>query len=147
MNQVPKNSVIAHEIDVYNHYTVPNSDIYDEKFFNMGVVKHISKECTRLLTGLYPDHKSVEVSVKNILSVMDSVYQQRPHVDINEMIKMVISFIVQHIKIEFETIENNNKLNIDVILYDGSYGVSRINDIKLNNKKHRRTYADFDVRY
>ena len=78
---------------------------------------------------------------------MDSVYQQRPHVDINEMIKMVISFIVQHIKIEFETIENNNKLNIDVILYDSSYGISRINDIKLNNKKYRRTYADFDIRY
>lgn len=147
MNQIPKNSVVAHEINQYNHYLVPNSDIYDEKFFNMKVVKHISKECTRLLTGLYPDHKSVEVSVKNILSVMDSVYQQRPHVDINEMIKMVISFIVQHIKIEFETIENNNKLNIDVWLLDGSYGIVGHPEIKLNNKQHRRTYGDFDVRY
>ena len=78
---------------------------------------------------------------------MDSVYQQRPHVDINEMIKMVISFIVQHIKIEFETIENNNKLNIDVILYDGTYSLRRTPEIKLNNKKYRRTYADFDIRY
>ena len=147
MNQFPENKVVANEIDHFNHYLVPNSDIYDAKFFNIETVGHIQKECAKLLTGLYPDNQRVVVSVENILSVMDSVYQQRPHVNINELIKMVISFIVQHIKIEYETIENNNKLNIDVLLYAEDYGIRRIPIIKLNEKKFRRSYNTFDLRY
>jgi len=147
MNLTPKNPVVANEIDRFNHYLVPNSDIYDSKFFNIEVVGHIQKQCAKLLDGLYPDKQRVMVSVENILSVMDSVYQQRPHVEITELIKMVISFIVQHIKIEYETIENNNKLNIDVLLYDGSYGIISKSPIKLNEKKFRRSYANFSIRY
>ena len=49
MNQVPKNSVVANEIDHFNHSLVPNSDIYDDKFFNMKVVKHISKRMHKII--------------------------------------------------------------------------------------------------
>jgi hypothetical protein len=147
MNQFPENKVVANEIDHYNHYLVPNSDIYDKNFFNEDSVKYISKGITKLLTGLYPGYKSIEVSRENILSVMDSVYLQRPHTDIEMMKKQVIAFIVQHIQIEYETIVNNEKLDKDVLLYDGSFGIRAVPMLKLNNKKFRRVYGNFDLRY
>lgn len=148
MNQFPANDVVANEINHYNHYLAPNSDIFDKKFFNDNVVNHISQQCTKLLTGLYKGYKSITVSRENILSVMDSVYMTRPHQEINDMINAVISYIVQHIKIEYETIENNNKLDIDVLLYDGSYSIRRVPIIKTRNKQFLRVPpGNFDLRY
>ena len=71
----------------------------------------------------------------------------RPHTTIDYMKKSVIAFIVQHIKIEYETIKNNNKLDIDVLLYDNSFGIRRNPIIYLNNRNFKRYYGSFPLRY
>lgn len=148
MNRFPENDIVANEINHYNHYLVPNSDIFNKNFFNDNVVTYISQQCTKLLTGLYKGYKSITVSRENILSVMDSIYMTRPHQEINDMINAVISYIVQQIKIEYETIENNNKLDVDVILYSGEYGIRRVPQITVKNKKFLRVPpGNFDLRY
>ena len=51
------------------------------------------------------------------------------------MQKMVISFIVNSIAQEYETLEKNNSLSAWVQLYDTSTGMKKMDGIKLNNKQ------------
>jgi hypothetical protein len=53
----------------------------------------------------------------------------------DHMQKMVINYIVNAIKNEYETIENNNKLDIWVTKYDIESGLQQFNSTKLNYKK------------
>ena len=131
----------------YPRYVTENKDTfhYDSSFFNSKNILYISAECTRLLKGVHPRGLNIIVSDENIKSVMDSVAENNPRTSWDNQLRMVVAFIVSSIKIEFETIDKNEKLNIDVIQYAGDYGIRKTPMIKLNEK--RPTAFIFNPRY
>ena len=50
------------------------------------------------------------------------------------MIEMVINYVVNQIKTEYEVTEKNNKLSIWVSNYTLDTGMQRFSDVKLNRK-------------
>lgn len=136
--------LIDSEIGNYARYPIPFDRIRTD-YYNSNVMSHISDEVTKGLNGVHPDGKKIIVSKENILSVMDSIYEQYPHVPIPKVISMVVSFIIGHVKDEFETIEKNNKLNIEVLKYTGEYGIRKYPILKI--RENHPLYGVFDLRY
>lgn len=143
--KLDKKDLIPYIISEYPIYTTPTSDHFNSCYYNTDNLTYISKEVTKLLKGVHPDGKNIIVSDKNIISVMESIYENNPRTSTNIMIKMVIAFIVNYIKNEFGTIEQNNNLDIEVIKYDGSYGIRKVPPITTN--KHRPTPFLFNMHY
>lgn len=140
----PTTCLAKKKMELYPRYPMPFQRV-ETKFFNSEVMNHISKDITKKLTGVHPQKKNIIVSKENILSVMDSIYEQNPHVTMEQKVGMVISFIVDQIKTEFETIEKNNALDIEVIKYSGEYGIRRYPILKTREK--HPLYGIFDIRY
>ena len=65
---------------------------------------------------------------------MDSFYRQNIP-DVDKLTMMVIAYIAEYIKGEFQMEENNNKLNIWVTQYTPDTGMQRIPQIKLRDKR------------
>jgi len=98
--------------------------------------RFMSKEITRQLAGVHPEGKNIIIPDHTIKSVADSVYEANP-MAVDVLQQMTINYIVNQIKTEFETIQQNNKLSIWVQRYDTSTGLQRLNGIKLNNKSKK----------
>lgn len=88
---------------------------------------------TKLLDGVHPEGKNIIVPASTVYSVADSVFQNTGQ-SVQVMQEMVINFIVQDLKTEWETIKKNNSLSPWVQRYDQASGLQQFNDIKLNNK-------------
>ena len=127
----------------YPRYAIPDNS-YDMQYYDPKNIELISRNVTNLLHGVIKD-KNIIVPNDTILSVMDSFYQNHPRVSYVVKLKMVIAYIVQQIKNEFETIEQNNKLNVEVIKYTGEYGMRKTSDIKINT--NRPNTFIFNMRY
>ncbi len=97
-------------------------------------VKFMSEVITKQLKGVHPEGKNIIVPNDTIRSVADSIYQTSQQ-SADVMQKMVINYITNAIKLEYETIDNNNKLDIWVTKYDIDSGLQQFNGIKLNNKQ------------
>ena len=140
-------SLIPKVQTIYPRFPLPNKEIdhYSLEFFNSRNLAYISYEVTRLLKGVHPQNRNIIVSDKNILSVMDSVFANEPRTSWDNRVRMVIAYIVSHIKTEFETLKNNEKLDIEVQKYTGEYGIRKVPEIKLNTK--RATSFIFNPRY
>lgn len=103
-------------------------------FFSRENVQFISEQITQRLEGVHPDGKHIIVPTKQIISVMDSFYRQNIP-DVDKLTMMVIAYIAEYIKGEFQMEENNNKLNIWVTQYTPDTGMQRIPQIKLRDKR------------
>ncbi len=154
MKELKGEILVKKVIDLYPRFTaVDHRDSYHYSldFFNERNILFASKEITRLLgpspniAAVNPTGKSIIVSNANILSVMDSIFNNNPRILDIDKLKMVVAYIVNYIKVEFETLENNKKLSIDVIQYAGDYGIRRVPMIKLNTK--RPTAFIFNPKY
>jgi|SRR3989344_3346746 len=108
---------------------------YPKEFFNEKVLLLISSEVTNQLRGIHQEGKNIIVPDKTILSVMDNIYNLESRIDINTMIKMVIVYIVEYIKNDFDIISKNNKLDIEVQKYTEEYGIRKVPSIKLREKR------------
>lgn len=140
-----KYDITPHMINRYPIYATPTNDHYDYQYYSRKTVDYISEMCTKLLKGVHPDGKNIIVSNENIMSVMESIFENNPRVSSDVRAKMVIAFIVDSIKTEFETIEKNNKLDIEVIKYTGEAGIRKTPLIKTRQK--RPTPFIFQMKY
>jgi hypothetical protein len=110
-------------------------------FLNDSSIKYMSQVITDMLRGIHPEGKNIVVPNETIISVADSVLQNSPQ-KADVMQQMVISYIVDWIKTDFENTEKNNKYSIWVQKYDEDTGLQRFNDVKLN-KKMRSPYMQW----
>ena len=101
----------------------------------------MSTMITHMLKGVHPEGKNIIVPEQTIRSVADSVFQNSPARS-DVMQQMVISYIVDAIKIDYENTEKNNAYNPWVQRYDEETGLQRFNDVKLN-KKQRSAYMQW----
>jgi hypothetical protein len=102
-------------------------------FFSDQSIKFMSSMITHQLKGVHPEGKNIIVPDSTIRSVADSVYQNTFQ-SAQVMQEMVIGFIVESIRTEYETITKNNNLSAWVQKYDQETGMKQFNGVKLNNK-------------
>lgn len=105
------------------------NDIYSKES-----VSKIGMEITKKLNGVHPEGKNIIIPVDTISSVIDAMYNKTPHVEFDVMVEMVINYITNQVKTEYQTIQQNNKLEIWVTNYDVTSGLQRFSAPKLNNK-------------
>ena len=104
-------------------------------------IKYMSAIITKMLKGIHPEGKNIIVPEATIRSVADSVYQNTGQ-SAEVMQQMVISYIVDWIKTEYENTEKNNSYSAWVQKYDQSTGLQQFNNVKLN-KKMRSPYMQW----
>jgi hypothetical protein len=117
----------------YRYYGYQGDDRYNS-LFNDHSLKFMQDMISNALQGVHPQGKRIVVPIDTIRSVADSVFQTG-FANADQMQKMVISFIVNSIAQEYETITKNNSLSAWVQLYDTSTGMKKMDGIKLNNKQ------------
>ena len=103
-------------------------------FFSENNIKFISQQITQRLEGVHPDNKHIIVPKEQIISVMDSFYQNE-YRDVDTMSMATIAYITNHIKTEFGIEKNNNNLNIWTTQYTPDTGMQRSEKIKLREKR------------
>lgn len=124
----------------YRYRKFQGRDRYNNLLSQASIVM-MSKEITKRLTGVHPEGKNIMVPDETIISVADTIYDNTNHATLEVIQQMIIGMIVNHIQSEYDTIQNNNKLDIWVTNYDGDYGIQRINGIKLNRKQRKTNYG------
>ena len=117
----------------YRYLSFKGRQRYDD-IYSKQTVSRISVEITKKLKGVHPEGKNIIVPVETISSVIDSVYNKTPYAEFDVMVDMVINYIVNQIKTEYQTIQQNNKLSIWVTNLDITTGMTRFSAPKLNNK-------------
>ena len=108
-------------------------DRYNTLFSDKSI-RFISDMVTKGLVGVHPEGKNIIVPDNTIRSVCDTIFEgttANPDV----MQKMVISFIINSITTEYETMIKNNKLSIWVTNYTPDTGMQKFDGIKLNKKQ------------
>ncbi len=128
--------------DVNNNYRYHQYDGRDryQTLFNRSTLNTISKEITKRLNGVHPEGKNIIVPNETILSVMEAVHTKTNNAELEVMIDMVINYIVNQIKVEYETTQKNNNLSIWTTNYTLDTGMQRFDGVKLN-KKTRLNYT------
>lgn len=120
-----------------------------DEYYSQKNINRISTKISQLLNGVHPEGKKILVPDNIILNVMDGIHEDNlGHV--YEMNDNVISIIVNNIRNEFETIEQNNKLSIWNTQYGSGQdaneaGLRSHDHIKLRNKHPQ--YAIFNMNY
>ncbi len=103
-------------------------------FFSKDSIDYISEQITTRLTGTHPEGKNIIIPTDKIISVMDSIYQNT-YRDVDKMIMMTISYIVDYIKAEYQIEQQNDNLNIWVTNFLPQYGMRQTPKIKLREKR------------
>lgn len=119
------------------------SDRYLALFSNKSI-DFMSRMITLGLTGVHPEGKNIIVPHETIRSVADSVYQATGQ-PADVMQKMIVSYIIDDIKTEYQNTAKNYSYSAWVQKYDQSTGLRQFDDIKLNNKS--KTSGYFQLRY
>lgn len=117
----------------YPIFTGVNSNTYLQLFSDSSV-DWMSFQITKRLEGVHPDGKNIVVPKETILSVCDSFYQGT-QLTVEMLQEMVVMFIVEQIRNDYQVTKQNDSLSIWVTKYDLESGLKRFNGIKLNEKK------------
>lgn len=117
----------------YRYFAFNPGDRYNMLMSNNSI-SVMSKYITEGLKGVHPDGKNIVVPDDTIRSVADSVYETSVQ-SANVMQKMVINYVINWIKNEYETIEKNNTYDIWKTKYDLDSDLQQFNGVKLNNKQ------------
>jgi hypothetical protein len=112
-------------------------------FFSDKSIDFMQRMITWKLRGVHPDGKNIIVPKESIYSVADSIYQNTGQSS-QVMQEMVINFIVDSLKTEWDTTAKNNSYSAWVQKYDQETGLKQFNDVKLNNKMRS---AYMQIRY
>ncbi len=116
-------------------------DVY-YRFFSKQIIQYISDEITKRL-GPYKHYKTITVPREQIVSVMDSIWKNT-YRDVDKMIMMTISYIVNYVRDDFDTIEKNNNLNIWVTSFRPEFGLQQHSKIKLREKRPSTGYFQYN---
>ena len=114
-------------------------------FFSKRNLDFISNQITLRLEGVHPQGKHIIVPDDKILSVMDSIYNTA-HIEIDGMTMMTISYIVDHIKNEYEIENQNKKLNKWVIQYTNDSNTGLVSHPKIKIREKRPAFT-FNMNY
>lgn len=137
----------AGEFPIDSNYRYAAGYETSERFdalFNKSSLMFMSRMITQGLAGVHPEGKNIIVPESTILSVCDSVYSNTGQ-PADVMQKMVISYIVDYIRTEFNNTMKNYSYSAWVQKYDQETGLKQFDDIKLNNKS--KTSGYFQMRY
>ena len=97
-------------------------------------INYMSVEITKKLIGVHPEGKNIIIPDVTIREVAESMFEANP-LAVDVLQEMTINYIVNTIKVEYETIQQNNNLNIwEAFNYGSASGLHRFADIKLNKK-------------
>jgi hypothetical protein len=110
--------------------------------FSQPSINWISAQITLRLRGVHPEGKDIVVPDYTILSVADSWYNGT-QLSIEMLQEMTILHIVDIIKNDYQTMEQNDKLSAWVQLYDMTTGMNKWDKgaIKLNEKRGTSYYS------
>lgn len=115
------------------------------QFFSPQNVAHISNAITERLRGVHPEGKNIIVSKNQILSVMDSIYQNTSNRNLQEMTEESINHISEYIYLDYEARKQHNTLSAWVNTYPEDYGMRQTPKIKL--KERRPATMSFNYNY
>jgi uncharacterized protein with HEPN domain len=110
-----------------NRYIVSNDMHYSTAFF--------SKQTVLEIQDYVAEKIKIRVAPEQIQNVMDSVYQSAPRVSLQEMARMCGDYIVTYIQNERDILTQNEKYNIDVQKYDGSFGLQQFSSGQIPIRK------------
>ncbi len=119
----------------YRYFGYSGGDRYNE-LFSKSSIQFMSKMITNKLNGIHPQGKKIIVPDETIISVADSVFTTA-FANADQMQKMIVNFIVNKIKVEYDTLNYNNSLSVWVLKYDEDSGMKKFDGIKLNNKRRQ----------
>jgi hypothetical protein len=117
----------------YRYHKYEGRDRYNS-LFTKSSLNTISNEITKRLIGVHPEGKNIILPNETILSVMEAVHTKTSNASLDVMMEMVVTYIVNQIKTEYDIIQKNNKLSIWVTNLDVTTGMQRFSDVKLNRK-------------
>lgn len=117
----------------YRYHQYEGRDRYNT-LFSTASLNTISNEITKRLKGVHPEGKNIILPNETILSVMEAVHTKTSNASLDVMMEMVVNYIVNQVKTEYETTEKNNKLSIWTTNYTLDTGMQRFSDVKLNRK-------------
>lgn len=136
----PQHSLVSQAYETnyprYVGYQVSDTPIRQE-FFSLQNLRYISAEITKQLEGVHPEGKTIMFPDQQILQMMTDVSLNNYN-DMKLMNEMTIAIVVNQIKDLYETITQNNKLNIWTTQYTKDTGLSRVSEIKLREKHPTR---------
>ena len=113
-------------------YAVNDTIHYNSQLWNQQTLSYIQNQVSDQLYSKL--QKRITVTEDRIKEVMDSVSQSNPHTGTNEIVHMIIQFIVHYIVNEYTT-NHTPEYDSSVLLYDGSYGIQRISPGQIGIKK------------
>lgn len=122
----------------YSAFTDINDPNYF-KYYTNSVLDWCSAQITARLKGVHPEGKNIVVPDATIASVMDS-YMHNANLNPGILEEQVVMYIVNYIKNEYQTINQNNKLSAWVQKYDMDSGLKQFNDVKLNENQRTMFY-------
>ena len=126
---------------------------------------NLQKIITKSLTGVHPEGKDIIVPIENIANALSNIYQNAnrtqigdiysryiipqatPRNDIETINKQTIQVIVNMLRVQFETEENNKKLTVWNTVYGdfNKEGLRAHPPIKLRNRHPQ--YMAFNMNY
>ena len=118
-------------------YTVTDPLHFNASFFSHETLSTIQQASAQRLAALQLPYTP---GVEAVRGVMDSVFHSNPRIGMAERIQMCVDYIVSYIQNEHDVINQNNKYDISVLRYDGSYGIQQMSQgqIKLKTKGPNR---------
>ena len=129
----------------YPRRILADSGHFNKDYYSKTSLDYASYKITELLTGVHPEGKNIIVPFETILSVMESMYENKPRVYWKILLQMSIVYIVEQIKQEYDAEAFNKSLDIEVIKYAGDFGLRKVPAIKLREK--RPTPFIFNMHY
>ncbi len=128
----------AYEVNYprYSGYQASDQEVRG-LFFNTVNLRYISNKISEKLTGVHSDGKKIKVPDQQILAIMTAVSLNNYN-SIELMNEMVINWITNQIKDEFELTAQNNKLNIWDSIFSGDKGQRQTSEIKIRDKHPTR---------
>lgn len=122
----PTNPLIFSE-----RYTVTDPLHFHAAFFSPQTLQRIQHAATERLRALGVPYAPSEDAVKG---VMDSVFHSAPRVGLAEQVQMCVDYIVKYLQNEHDVLTQNERYDISVLKYDGSFGIQQMSQGQISLK-------------
>ena len=114
-------------------------------------IEYVSKRCTECLQGVHPEGLKIIIAKPVIINVLDQVFTYYQQATVEPMLEQAIYVIVNDTKNFYETIEQNNKLNIWVTkqggLEENAWGLASVPNVKIKQRDYYRGSGNGFLRY
>jgi hypothetical protein len=124
----------------YSAFTAAKDPLYTSLYCDSSI-SWMSNQITARLKGVHPEGKDIVVPAETILSVADSYAHNGKYTDLELIKQQVVMMIVEHVINDFESTKVNNNLSVWNSIFTDDKGLTRKNDIKLNNRRRTPFYS------